>query len=228
MTPSLMLAVMAAATSDPRSETRGKWIFTGAFPQDSGLLSTTHSAHSQFASAQRFYLWQGKREGLRLCTRRLETGLSQLGVKWGSRGSCENSDSWCCPSMTLDLRLKANTPQLTIWLPLCNYISGISRYELWSGQASEVSEQESTKWVDKSLRALTRPVHKSFSGFVLSLYYISYLHMISKTAKKVKTRNGEIEHYTMYDDFISENFNQKYAKKCKCKCNQVFMTLLMN
>ena len=135
MTPSLMLAVMAAATSDPRSETRGKWIFTGAFPQDSGLLSTTHSAHSQFASAQRFYLWQGKREGLRLCTRRLETGLSQLGVKWGSRGSCENSGSWCCPSMTLDLRLKANTPHLIIWLPLCNYICGISRYEIWPGQA---------------------------------------------------------------------------------------------
>ena len=167
-------------------------------------------------------------EGLRLWTRRLETGLPQFGVKWGFRGSCENSDSWCCPSMTLDLRLKANTPHLVIWLPLCDYICGISKYEIWSGQAPGVSEQESTKWVDKSLRALTRPVHQSFSGFVLSLYYISYLHMISKTAKKVKTRNGEIEHYTMYDDFISENFNQKYAKKCKCKCNQVFMTLLMN
>ena len=74
-------------------------------------------------------------EGLRLCTRRLETGLSQLGVKWGSRGSCENSGSWCCPSMTLDLRLKANTPHLIIWLPLCNYVCGISRYDIWPGQA---------------------------------------------------------------------------------------------
>ena len=98
-------------------------------------------------------------------------------------------------------------------------VSRDMKYDL-AKQDPEVSEQESTKWVDKSLRALTRPVHKSFSGFVLSLYYISYLHMISKTAKKVKTRNGEIEHYTMYENCISENFNQKYAKKCKCKSNQ--------
>ena len=58
-------------------------------------------------------------------------------------------------------------------------------------QDPEVLEQESTKWVDKSLRALTRPVHKSFSGFVLSLYCISYLHMISKMAKKVKPEMGK-------------------------------------
>ena len=64
------------------------------------------------------------------------------------------------------------------------------KYDL-AKQDPEVSEQESTKWVDKSLRALTRPVHKSFSGFVLSLYYISYLHMISKTAKKVKPEMGK-------------------------------------
>ena len=78
-------------------------------------------------------------------------------------------------------------------------------------QDPEVLEQESTKWVDKSLRALTRPVHKSFSGFVLSLYYFSYLHMISKMAKKVKTRTGEIQHYTVNEECISQNFNQKYA-----------------
>ena len=94
-------------------------------------------------------------------------------------------------------------------------------------QDPEVSEQESTKWVDKSLRALTRPVHKSFSGFVLSLYYISYLHMISKMDKKVKPEMGKSNIiHTMYEDRISENFNQKNAKKCKC--NQVFLTLLMN
>ena len=91
-------------------------------------------------------------------------------------------------------------------------VSRDMKYDL-AKQDPEVSEQESTKWVEKSLRALTRPVHKSFSGFVLSLYYISYLHMISKTAKKVKTRNGEIEHYTMYEDFISKKFQPKICKE---------------
>ena len=61
-------------------------------------------------------------------------------------------------------------------------VSRDMKYDL-AKQDPEVLEQESTKWVDKSLRALTRPVHKSFSGFVLSLYYFSYLHMISKSAK---------------------------------------------
>ena len=90
------------------------------------------------------------------------------------------------------------------------------KYDL-AKQDPEVSEQESTKWVDKSLRALTRPVHKSFSGFVLSLYYISYLHMISKMDKKVKPEMGKSNVIsTMYEDRISENFNQKNAKKWLC------------
>ena len=89
-------------------------------------------------------------------------------------------------------------------------VSRDMKYDL-AKQDPEVLEQESTKWVDKSLRALTRPVHKSFSGFVLSLYYYSYIHMISKMAKKVKTRTGEIQHYTVNEEGISQNFNQKYA-----------------
>ena len=158
-------------------------------------------------------------------------GSNEVPVK--SIGSCGNSDSWCCPSMTLDLRLKANTPDLIIWLPLCNYICGISRYEIWPGQARPRSIGVRKHKMGRQISPSTDPSRAQILFWFRPVPLLLQLssHDLLNGQKTENQTKGNPTLYSACRLYLWKS-NQKCAKKCNVNLIKeillVFMTLLIN